>query len=131
MKLSLLLAAVGRILLRSDPLRRALEEHELRDAIDDGGHDLHGRRARTDDADAATVEPDAGSLGDWATPRARVSKRTLDILSVSRDLCSVFQSGGDSWRSTSVSPCRKSSVPGTRHALPRKSSSHWVSTPCG
>ena len=51
-----LLGRVGRILLRHDPLRGALEEREVLDSVDDCGRDLHGCGPGADDAETRPVE---------------------------------------------------------------------------
>jgi len=51
-ELRLLLLGVGRVLHRHDPLRRALEEGQVRHLLHHAGHDLDRTGARADDADA-------------------------------------------------------------------------------
>ena len=52
----LLLVVVGRVLLRDDPLRGALEEGQVRDPVDERADDLHRGRAGADDADPRAVD---------------------------------------------------------------------------
>src|SRR5262245_16982226 len=48
--------AVGLVLLRQDPLRRALKQHEPSGARGQRRDDLHGARTRAEDTDASSIE---------------------------------------------------------------------------